>query len=41
MTLVAEIESSFDIMLGSDDVIDMSSFAKAKEILGTHGVVFP
>jgi acyl carrier protein len=40
MTLVNEIESSFDIMLDTDDVIDMSSFSKAKEILGKYGVVF-
>lgn len=40
MSLVNEIESSFDIMLDTDDVIDMSSFAKAREILGKYGVVF-
>jgi acyl carrier protein len=40
MTLVNEIESNFDIMLETDDVIDMSSFNKAKEILGKYGVVF-
>jgi acyl carrier protein len=40
MALINEIESSFDIMLDTDDVIDMSSFSKAKEILGKCGVVF-
>jgi acyl carrier protein len=40
MTLINEIESGFDIMLDTDDVIAMSSFAKAKEILGKYGVVF-
>jgi len=40
MALVNEIESSFDIMLDTDDVIGMSSFNKAKEILGKYGVVF-
>lgn len=40
MRLVNEIESSFDIMLDTDDVIEMSSFSKAKEILGKYGVVF-
>ena len=40
MRLINEIESGFDIMLDTDDVIDMSSFPKAKEILGKYGVVF-
>ncbi len=38
MNLVAEIESTFDIMFATEDVIDMSSFAKAKEIVSKHGV---
>jgi acyl carrier protein len=36
MTLVAAIEDSFDIMLETDDVIDMSSFAKAVEIVAKN-----
>ncbi len=40
LALVASIEMEFDIMLTSDDVIDMSSFKKAKEILGKHGIQF-
>lgn len=40
LALVASIEMEFDIMLSSDDVIDMSSFKKAKEILGKHGIQF-
>jgi acyl carrier protein len=40
MGLVAEIENSFDIMLATDDVIDLSSFPKAKEILGKYGIQF-
>jgi acyl carrier protein len=36
MTLVAEIEDEFDIMLDTDDIIDMSSFAKAKEIVAKY-----
>lgn len=40
MTLVAAIEEAFDIMLATDDVIGMSSFAKAKEIVSKNGVVF-
>jgi acyl carrier protein len=33
MALVAAIEEAFDIMIDTEDVIDMSSFAKAKEIV--------
>lgn len=40
MTLVAELEDAFDIMLDTDDIIDMSSVTKAKEILEKHGVTF-
>ncbi len=40
MALIAEIESAFDIMLDTDDVIGMSSFLEAKRILGKYGVVF-
>jgi len=38
MTLVAVIERTFDIMLDTDDVIGMSSFTKAKEIIAKHGI---
>jgi acyl carrier protein len=38
MTLVAEIEATFDIMLSSEEVIDLSSFDKAREIVIRHGV---
>jgi acyl carrier protein len=40
MALVAEIENSFDIMMDTDDVIDLSSFPKAKVILGKYGIEF-
>jgi acyl carrier protein len=40
MVLVSEIEDTFDIMLETDDVIDMSSFAKAREILARYEVSF-
>lgn len=33
MTLIAIIEDSFDIMMDTDDIIDLSSFNKGKEIL--------
>jgi len=38
MALVAELESRFEIMLETDDMIDMSSYAKALEILRRYGV---
>jgi acyl carrier protein len=40
MSLVAELEEVFDIMLDTDDIIDMSSPAKAKEILAKYDVEF-
>jgi acyl carrier protein len=33
MSLIVGLEDEFDIMLDIDDVIDMSSFKKAKEIV--------
>lgn len=33
MGLVANIEDAFDIMLETEDIIDLSSFEKGKEIL--------
>jgi len=38
MSLIATIEETFDIMLDTDDIIDMSSVAKAKEIIAKYGV---
>lgn len=38
MALIAEIEGAFDIMLDTDEVIGMSSFRKATEIVNAHGV---
>ena len=39
MALVAEIENTFNVTLDTDDIIGMSSVARAVEILGKHGVV--
>lgn len=36
MALVAALEDEFDIMIDIDDVIDMSSFGKARELLEKH-----
>lgn len=38
MTLVAALEDAFDIMLDTDDIIDLSSFGKCIEILGKYNV---
>jgi acyl carrier protein len=40
MALISEIETAFDLMLPTDDVIGMSSFRKAKEIVERNGVDF-
>jgi acyl carrier protein len=40
MALVAEIETAFDIMLDTEEVIGMSSFGKAREIVTNHGISF-
>ena len=33
MTLVANLEDAFDVMMETDDIIDLSSYEKGKEIL--------
>ena len=38
MSLVAAIEDAFDIMMEMDDIIDLSSYAKGKELLKKYGV---
>lgn len=40
MALVAALESEFDIMMDTDDIIDMSSVRKAKEILEKYAISF-
>lgn len=40
MTLVAALEEAFDIMMDTEDIIDMSSFEKGKEILAKYDVEF-
>ena len=42
MQLVAELEDTFDIMMDTDDIIDLSSYEKGKEILSKeeYGVEF-
>ncbi len=40
MALVAALEGAFDIMLDTDDILGLSSVARAREILAKYGVVF-
>lgn len=41
MGLIAAIEDAFDIMMDTDDIIDLSSFEKGKEILtANYGIEF-
>jgi len=37
MALVAELEDRYGVMLDTDDVVDMSSYGKAEEILARYG----
>ena len=36
MGLIAALEDTFDIMMDTDDIIDLSSFEKGKEILANN-----
>lgn len=38
MALVAELEDSYGIMLDTDDIVDMSSVAKIRQILAKYDV---
>ena len=38
MELIAVIEDAFNIMFDTDDIIDLSSFEKGKEILKKYNV---
>ena len=40
MGLVAGLEAEFDIMLETDEIIEMSSIRKIKDILSKHNLVF-
>ena len=40
MILISQLEEVFDVSIDTDDVIDMSSFAKAKEILTKYNIKF-
>ncbi|BBG88915.1 acyl carrier protein [Aeromonas caviae] len=38
MGLIAQLEDHYGVLLDTDDIIDMSSVAKAREILTKYGV---
>ena len=38
MALIAELENVFNVMLDTDDVIDLSSFAQSRNILRKYAV---
>lgn len=40
MFLISQLEEDFDISLDTDEVIDLSSVAKAMEILQGHNIKF-
>lgn len=40
MVLISELEDVFDVSIETSDVIDMNSFAKARDILKKYGVGF-
>ena len=41
MTLIAALEDSFEIMMETDDIIDLNSFEKGREILSeNYGIEF-
>ena len=40
MNLVASLEETFDIMMETEDIIDLSSYEKGKEILTKYDVEF-
>lgn len=40
MGLIAALEEAFEIMMEPDDIVDLSSFDKGKEILAKYKVQF-
>lgn len=38
MQMIAELEDAFDIMMDTDDIIDLSSYEKGKEIMKKYEV---
>ena len=40
MALIAALDQEFNVLLDTQDIIDMSSFGKVKDILTKYGVDF-
>ena len=40
MSLIAELEEAFEIMMEMDDIIDFSSYKKGFELVAKYGVEF-
>lgn len=40
MGLITYLEEAFDIMLEPDDIVDLSSFEKGKELLTKYDITF-
>jgi len=40
MNLIANLEDAFDIMMEMDDIVDLSSFEKGKELLKKYDIEF-
>jgi acyl carrier protein len=40
MILIAELEDVFEIFIDTEDVIDISSYVKAKEVLAKYNIKF-
>lgn len=38
MSLISALEEAFDIMMDTDDIIDLNSFEKGKEIMAKYDV---
>ncbi|MBO6179395.1 MAG: acyl carrier protein [Selenomonadaceae bacterium] len=38
MTLISDLEDTFDIEMETDDIVDFSGYEKGKEILKKYGV---
>ncbi len=40
MQLIAALEDAFDIMIDTDDIIDLSSYEKGKELIAKYEIEF-
>lgn len=40
MALIAAIDQTFDIMMDTEDVLDLNSFARAKVLLAKYDIAF-